>query len=72
MNRGNRYNRFSIKTRSAITKEFRERRLPFMKCPKCGCIEWRSVEKNEKGENVKVQCLNCGEIYETRLLRIVQ
>lgn len=37
-----------------------------MHCPECGCIEWRSVEKNKEGINVRVQCLSCGKIYERK------
>lgn len=37
-----------------------------MVCPLCDCLDWSSVEKNKDGVNVRVQCDNCKNIYETR------
>lgn len=36
-----------------------------MKCPVCGCGDWRSVEKDSTGVNMKVQCLKCNTVYPT-------
>jgi len=37
-----------------------------MSCPLCDCPDWTSVEKNKDGVNLRVQCDNCGYVYQTR------
>jgi transcription elongation factor Elf1 len=36
-----------------------------MICPLCDSSDWSSVEKNKDGVNLRVQCSNCGFIYQT-------
>jgi hypothetical protein len=36
-----------------------------MICPLCDCADWRAVEKNKDGVNLRVQCTNCGWVYGT-------
>jgi hypothetical protein len=38
-----------------------------MICPLCDSSDWSSVEKNKDGVNLRVQCENCGYVYQTRL-----
>jgi hypothetical protein len=37
-----------------------------MICPLCDSADWDSIEKNKDGVNLRVQCSNCGLIYQTR------
>ncbi len=37
-----------------------------MNCPLCDFADWSSVEKNKDGANIRVQCNNCGFIYQTK------
>jgi hypothetical protein len=36
-----------------------------MICPLCDCADWRSIEKNKDGVNLRVQCTNCGWVHGT-------
>lgn len=37
-----------------------------MICPLCDSADWKSIEKNKDGANLRVQCDNCGYVYPTR------
>lgn len=32
----------------------------FGKCPNCGSLQWRAIERDEAGINKVVKCLDCG------------
>ena len=33
-----------------------------IKCPMCGSLEWQSIEKDENGINLLIECLQCRTI----------